>query len=408
MPYKKNRGSGLNSRRKDNDLSRSELISKYGFSTFRESDTDQAKLNTKRPSPDFSNDRRYRNTGGSNDPDSDTFKKSDKNKNKSKYNTSIKGEELKRTYRDRGGVLRYPYEALTERTDYLQIDINQYESVKDRTGSIVGRTNRVSPLRARNPFGLTTKSLVNKGTILLQIPSQVEDGNSVNYGSSELNSIAGAAVSGAVDLMSGAGAAIATGRIGEAFGESGKAAKNALEAADIDINTAAALATKKIATSVVSAFGGNVSVNQLLQRESGQIFNPNMELLFNGPTLRNFRFAFKMTPRSPEEAEQCKLIIRTFKMNMAPKVTSGRGTASLFLNTPNVFELRYKSGAANHPFLHRFKQCFLTNISVNYTGEGVYATYDDATPISMTMDLSFKELEPIYDVDYDFADGVGF
>ena len=53
MPYKKNRGSGLNSRRKDNDLSRSELISKYGFSTFRESDTDQAKLNTKRPSPDF-------------------------------------------------------------------------------------------------------------------------------------------------------------------------------------------------------------------------------------------------------------------------------------------------------------------------------------------------------------------
>ena len=87
MPYKKNRGSGLNSRRKDNDLSRSELISKYGFSTFRESDTDQAKLNTKRPSPDFSNDRRYRNTGGSNDPDSDAFKKSDKNKNKSQYNT---------------------------------------------------------------------------------------------------------------------------------------------------------------------------------------------------------------------------------------------------------------------------------------------------------------------------------
>ena len=115
------------------------------------------------------------------------------NKNRLRH-TTIKGEELKRTYRDRGGVLRYPYEALTERTDYLQIDINQYESVKDRTGSIVGRTNRVSPLRGRNPFGLTTKSLVNKGTILLQIPSQVQDGNSVNYGSSELNSIAGAAV----------------------------------------------------------------------------------------------------------------------------------------------------------------------------------------------------------------------
>ena len=105
-----------------------------------------------------------------------------------------------------------------------------------------------------------------------------------------------------------------------------------------------------------------------------------------------------MTPRSEKEAEQCKLIIRTFKMNMAPKVT-GSG-ANLFLNTPNVFELRYKSGFRNHPFLHKFKQCFLTDISVNYTAEGVYATYENKEPISMTMDLTFKELEPIYDNDY--------
>ena len=340
--------------------------------------------------------------GGGGDVDKPEVKT---NKNKSQFNTSIKGEELKRTYRDRGGVLRYPYEALTEKTDYLQIDINQYESVKDRTGSIVGRTNRVSPLRARNPFGLTTKSLVNKGTILLQIPSQVQDGNSVNYGSSELNSIAGAAVSGAVDMMANAGKELSEGDVVGAFTASGDAIKNALNASGLNVNTAAALATRKIATSVVSSFGGNVTVNQLLQRESGQIFNPNMELLFNGPTLRNFRFAFKMTPRSPEEAEQCKLIIRTFKMNMAPKVTSGRGGQSLFLNTPNVFELRYKSGIANHPFLHRFKQCFLTDISVNYTGEGVYATYENREPVSMIMDLTFKELEPIYDQDY--FDAVG-
>ena len=147
----------------------------------------------------------------------------------------------------------------------------------------------------------------------------------------------------------------------------------------------------------VSALGGNVTINQLLAREDGQIFNPNMELLFNGPTLRNFRFSFKMTPRSKNEAEQCKLIIRTFKMNMAPKVVSG---PNLFLNTPNVFELRYKTGFRNHPFLHKFKQCFLTDVSVNYTGEGVYATYEDREPISMIMDLTFKELEPIYDIDY--------
>ena len=52
-------------------------------------------------------------------------------------------------------------------------------------------------------------------------------------------------------------------------------------------------------------------------------------------------------------------------------------------------------------------------MSVNYTGEGTYATYGDGTPISMVMDLRFKELEPIYDIDYEQTEnnrynGVGY
>jgi hypothetical protein len=48
-------------------------------------------------------------------------------------------------------------------------------------------------------------------------------------------------------------------------------------------------------------------------------------------------------------------------------------------------------------------------MSVNYTGEGVYATYSDGSPISYNMDLGFKEIEPIYDRDYtSAANGVGF
>ena len=43
----------------------------------------------------------------------------------------------------------------------------------------------------------------------------------------------------------------------------------------------------------------------------------------------------------------------------------------------------------------------MTNISVNYTGDGVYSTYNDGTPVSMIMTLMFKELAPIYDIDYD-------
>ena len=62
--------------------------------------------------------------------------------------------------------------------------------------------------------------------------------------------------------------------------------------------------------------------------------------------------------------------------------------------------MTYRQGKENHKFLNKFKQCVLQDISVNYTGEGTYATYDDGTPVSIIMDLSFKELEPIYDTDY--------
>ena len=303
--------------------------------------------------------------------------------------------------RDRGGLLRYPLEAMTDSTDYLQIDITKYVPVKQASefGGIVGSAGS-RKLAGRSPIrGFTSsQSLVNQGTVLLQIPSQIQDGNSAAYGEDKLNSLVGAAVGGITGLMEESGKKIGELDIPGAI-ESGKGeVAKALKSSGVNIDAAKSMITKKLAASAVSVFGGNESVNQLLAREEGQILNPNMELLFNGPTLRNFRFSFKMTPRSEKEAEQCKLIIRTFKMNMAPKVT-GSG-ANLFLNTPNVFELRYKSGFRNHPFLHKFKQCFLTDISVNYTAEGVYATYENKEPISMTMDLTFKELEPIYDNDY--------
>ena len=131
-----------------------------------------------------------------------------------------------------------------------------------------------------------------------------------------------------------------------------------------------------------------------------------MELLFGGPSLRNFRFNFKFTPRNEKESQQVKLIIRAFKRNMAPQAQGGTlDSGNFFLKSPNVFSLRYRSGRKNHPFLNRFKQCFLTSVNTTYTGEGIYSTYDDGKPVSTVLDLTFKEIQPIYDVDYDAKPG---
>ena len=325
-----------------------------------------------------------------------------------------------RSSKKRGGILRYPLEALTGTTDYLQIDIKEYIRNADNAKLIgakgFGRNtlnNRVGQTRSGS---LATKSVKNTGTIILQIPSDIKDGNTANYGESKMNTLTGAAAGAMMGVMK-SGATSVSMALGNMSTEEGLKKIRSdiggnLTAGDTDalIDAASMGLTVKATSSAMGIFGANVSPEQLLARSSGQIFNPNLELLFNGPSLRSFSFSFKMTPRSAQEARQCKLIIRSFKQNMAPKTGGDTiGGSAIFMKTPNLFELRYRKGNSDHPFLNKFKQCFLTNVAVNYTGEGVYATYDDATPISMQLDLQFKEIEPIYFDDYDQSpQGVGF
>ena len=201
-----------------------------------------------------------------------------------------------------------------------------------------------------------------------------------------------------MDIMEG-GADFGNMSFGDAAGNLGKrifSAYNSTVTAAGDIEQISKFVTRGLASKAVGIAGINITPAQILARSTGQILNPNMELLFNGPSLRTFRFQFKFVPRGPKEAEEIRNIIRTFKYHMAPKVEG-----QTFLETPDIFELRYRQGGKPHSFLNKFKQCFLSSVNVNYTGEGNYTTYDDGTPVSMIMDLTFQELEPIYNTDYE-------
>ena len=293
-------------------------------------------------------------------------------------------------------VLRYPYEALTDSTDYLQIDITTYTKIGPKlvNSPVDNRVNvgnnLVGDTKSQNLSTTSFKS--NTGTILLPMPSNIQDGNSVSYADDSLNGLVAQAVTQTTKVMT-------TENVSGLLG----GLEGLLQVAGSEDLRKTVL--RSLAAQAVNVFGGNVTVDQMLARETGEIFNPNMELLFNGVTLRAFKFSFKMTPRNAKESQQIRLIIRSLKQNMAPK----SGTNDNFLSTPNIFELRYRQGNNDHDFLHKFKQCFLTDIAVNYTGENVYATYADGSPISYVMDLSFKEIAPIYAGDYNDNDlGVGF
>lgn len=305
-------------------------------------------------------------------------------------------------------IYRYPLKAFTDTTDYLQIDVVRYKTIKEVRGD-QEQKSIASKARSRS----VNQGLERIETILLPIPSNVSDSNGVKYGESELNNIAGAAI-GAIGGIMETGKAL--GKNQDFYGELQKAGSTAfsdIQKAVGGIDGVQGFVTRKLASSAAGIIGANITPSQILARTQGEILNPNIELLFGGPTLRSFRFQYKMMPRNRDEGEQIKQIIRCFKRHMASKLggsgsTESQDTENTFLRTPDVFELRYRQGAGEHKYLHKFKQCFLESINVNYTGEGVYSTYEDGTPVSMIMDLTFKEIEPVYDLDQQDAGGVGY
>jgi len=234
--------------------------------------------------------------------------------------------------------------------------------------------------------------------ITLPIPSGISDSNSVTWGDDTINPLEAYGV--------GAGA----GMINDPIGGT-KAAYEAMLSGlkGIDDNTRSAI-NQAISATATNALGANINVQGLVSRATGNVLNSNLELLFQGVNLRSFPFTFDFAPRDPGEGEEVKQIIRTLKKSMTPSnggATPGT-SGGLFINSPSIFQLEYRSRGKEHPFLNRFKPMALTDMSVNYTGSGTYATYDNATPVHMQMTLTFKEINPIYSEDQENVGGVGY
>jgi hypothetical protein len=292
-------------------------------------------------------------------------------------------------------TLRYPYKKLTDSDDYLVIKIVQYKA----PGISSGADNF--------SFRTSTQSLQNniktpESIILLPIPQNVQDQNSVGWGDGSLNAfeLAGAEVVG--DVIKGGNFAKALYGAGSEYLNKimGSAVSGNLQDQTTGLFSAAALQT----------LGANVQTSDIVSRTSGQVLNPNMELLFKRVSLREFAFEYDLAPRDGNEAKEIKKIITTLKRAMAPRTSSDNSAGSgLFISAPRVFQLEYRSGNKKHPFLHSFKPMAMKGMSVNYTGSGNYSVYGDSTPIHMKISMNFQELNPIYFEDYSDKDtGVGY
>ena len=162
----------------------------------------------------------------------------------------------------------------------------------------------------------------------------------------------------------------------------------------------------ELKTAIVAHFAGQAAgAPGLMTRATGQVLNPNMELLFKGPNLRTFNFAFKFRPRFEDESVAVKEIIRIFKRNMAVQ----RSSTENFLLTPNIFSIKYiHNSGEDHPFMNRIKPCMLSGFNVNYTPDNSYMTYQDGGMTGYDVTMTFQEIVPIYADEQANEGGTGF
>ena len=93
-------------------------------------------------------------------------------------------------------------------------------------------------------------------------------------------------------------------------------------------------------------------------------------------------------------------IIRAFKQSSSVQ----KSKSDFFLVAPNTFLLEFFKGPTTHTFLPIVKECALLNVGVNYMPDNSYMTYEDSSMVSYSLTLSFQELEPIFNSDYEDLD----
>ena len=272
-----------------------------------------------------------------------------------------------------GGVMVYPttLRQTGNAQDYIQITQLKYEPKK------------------RNGYSWTDRSAPASramGHVVLPIPGGINDSNSVSWGGDKMDpaqtAMANLALAGIEEGASAMGDELKS--MGNQIQNNKKQVKDAI--------------SKGIA-GMASGTGA-----QLLTRTTGQIMNPNMELLFKDPSLRPFSFTWKLAARSREEANTIIRIINFFKRGMAPQ-TQGDG---LFLKSPHTWHLKYMHKGNPHKYLNKFKECAMTTLTTQYTPDGNYATFETGHMVAYSITMGLQELEPVFSSDYGSNNEIGY
>jgi hypothetical protein len=303
-------------------------------------------------------------------------------------------------------ILKYPHDAVYGESggvagqDHIVIEQFQYQAPQ---AVFLDKKAKRTTLSYLNGIRRNSNIKAFVGQVRMPIPNNLSFSNGVSWGDSKLNAVQAAAFFSAFSGISGA---VGDGNIVKGLDSVGKDLASILG----EIKEGA-LGTGEPANLALSSFlaqfalgraGINVDGGAALTRGTGAAINPNLELLFNGPKLRNFTFSFQFAPNDELDAKIMRRIQKFFKMGMSPVRNSQN---LVFLGSPNVFRLRYRTQEDTRiKGLPMHKICALTQCEINYAPDGVYQSYEDSaagsSPVRTVMNMSFTELTPIFQDDY--------
>ena len=129
----------------------------------------------------------------------------------------------------------------------------------------------------------------------------------------------------------------------------------------------------------------NESIGGLVGQTIGAIPNPHPSVFLNGVQLRQYTLAWKLVPRSEDEAAIIRKILKAIKDKALPKKSAA------YLTYPNLIEPVVIS--ALDDIGHDYKKSLMGGMTINYSAEGTSAFFYDGHPVSIELTLNMQEVE---------------
>lgn len=138
---------------------------------------------------------------------------------------------------------------------------------------------------------------------------------------------------------------------------------------------------------------------------TGKVLNPVLEKLFKQKDFRNFSFSWEFYPRNQAEADTVRDIIETFRYHSHPArdadtESKEENKVEVILRVPAEFEIRFLStnpnpnqgGFVENEYIPKIARCALNSVSVDYTPNSIWSSFENNAPTAVTMTLQFSEM----------------